>query len=174
MARPARTEHIAPVLAEKVSADLPETQEAAPAIALPELGINDDIARIRALREKQPFGAFDRKLDLPPIEGYKCHWFNDKPGRIDAAKRAGWAHILDETGQPKSQVVNSGGLKGYAMKIPQQFWDEDQARQNAKAEAALAAVKKKPAGIPGKSQATDQGAFYTPNASGEAAIITRS
>ena len=59
------------------------------------LNLDEDIARIRALREGQPFGAFDQKMTLKPIEGYKLHWFNDKPGRIETALRAGWTHIID-------------------------------------------------------------------------------
>lgn len=138
------------------------------------IDLNDDIARITALREANPFGAFDQKMKLAPVEGYKLHWFNDKPGRVDTALRSGWTHINDNDGKPKVLIVDSGGLKAYAMKIPEQFWIEDQARQSAKAEAALAAVKKKPTGSPGQTKANDQGAFYTPNASGDAVTITRS
>jgi len=140
------------------------------------LTLNDDIERIKALRDANPFGAFDNKLAYPPIEGYKQHWFNDKPGRIDVALRAGWAYVYDADMKPKSMVVDSGGLKAYLLKIPEQFWVEDQARQNAKAEQALAAVKKKPTGASGAGgpKPSDQGAFYTPNPSGDAATITRS
>jgi len=159
-----------PVTAVDVPADAPAVAEASG------LDLNDDIARIAALRARNPFGAFDRKLDLVPIPGYKLHWFNDKPGRIERALSAGWTYILDDAGKPKSQIVDSGGLKSYAMKIPEQFWEEDQRREQAKAASALAAVKKKPTGqSPGQTtQASDAGAFYTPNASGEAAVISRS
>ena len=135
--------------------------------------MNEDIERIRALRAKQPFGAFDKKLDLPPIRGYKQHWFNDKPGRIERAMSAGWTHVLDETGKPKSLIVDSGGLRAYALKIPEEFWMEDVKRSDAKAQAQLAAVKKKPNQSGQPISATDQGAFYTPHASGEAAEMTR-
>lgn len=149
---------------------------AAPAADVATLNLDEDIARIRALREGQPFGAFDQKMTLKPIEGYKLHWFNDKPGRIETALRAGWTHIIDpRDGKPRMLIVDSGGLKAYAMKIPEQFWAEDQARQQQRAEAALAAVKKKPTGQTGAGgPSKDQGAFYTPNASGDAATIIRS
>jgi hypothetical protein len=139
------------------------------------LNLEDDIARIQALREANPFGAFDQKMKLSPIEGYKLHWFNDKPGRIETAIRAGWTHIHDRAGKPLTLIVDSGGLRAYAMKIPEQFWAEDQARQQARADAALAAVKKKPTGTTGTGgPSKDQGAFYTPNPSGDAATISRS
>jgi hypothetical protein len=153
---------------------VPETP-APVAVEASGLDLSDDIARIAAMRAQSPFGAFDRKLDLAPIEGYKLHWFNDKPGRIERALSAGWTYILNDAGKPKSQIVDSGGLKSFAMKIPEQFWAEDQRREQGKAEAALSAVKKKPTGqVPGQNQANDAGNFYTPNASGEAAVISRS
>lgn len=136
------------------------------------LDLQDDIARIQALRESQPFGAFDRKLAFPPIQGYKQHWFNDKPGRVDIALRAGWAYVNDKDGKPKSIIVDSGGLKAYLLKIPEQFWAEDQARQQAKADAALAAVKKKP-DQSGAAKPSDKGAFYVPDGKTDAATITR-
>jgi len=137
------------------------------------LDLDEDIARIRAMRDANPFGAYDQKMKLAPIQGYKLHWFNDKPGRVETAKRAGWTPILDHEGKPVVLTVDGNGLKAYAMKIPEQFWAEDQARQNAKAEAALAAVKKKPAGAPGQVQASDKGAFYVPEGRDGAATITR-
>lgn len=156
----------APVaVAENVTADS--------AIAAASLSPEDDIARVRALRAKQPFGAFDKKLDLAPIKGYKQHWFNDKPGRVERALSAGWTHVLDENGKPKTMIVDSGGLRAYALKIPEEFWLEDVKRSEAKAQAQLAAVKKKPSQSGQPIQASDQGAFYTPHASGEAAEVTR-
>lgn len=171
MVKPAPTEKTVPqtdpVLATPATPATLDAQADAP------LNLEDDIARIRAARESQPFGAFDQKMTLPPIEGYHSHWFNDKPGRVDIAKRAGWTHINNPDGTPRMLVVDSGGLKAYAMKIPQQFWDEDQARQQAKADAALAAVKKKPdaAGIPIKP--SDKGTFYTPEGKADAATFSR-
>jgi len=145
----------------------------APAVSNDALVLNEDIERIRALRAKQPFGAFDKKLDLPPIRGYKQHWFNDKPGRIERAMSAGWTHVLDETGKPKTLIADSGGLRAYALKIPEEFWAEDVKRSEAKAKAALDAVKKKPSQSGQPIAAKDQGAFYTPHASGDAAEMTR-
>lgn len=176
MGRPTNAEIEARRLAAGEDSPTPQaTALAAPmgAIAEAPLNLEDDIARIRALRDENPFGTFDQKMKLSPIQGYKLHWFNDKPGRVDMAMRAGWAYIMDNDGKPRTLIVDSGGLKAYAMKIPEQFWAEDQARQNAKAESALAAVKKKPTGAPGMAKPSDQGAFYTPDGKTDAATITR-
>lgn len=143
-----------------------------PAIANASLSIDADRERIRRLREKQPFGAFDKKLDLPPIQGYKLHWFNDRPGRVERALSAGWTHILDETGKPKTQIVGGDGLKAYALKIPEEFWLQDVKRNEQRAQAQLAAVKKKPSQSGQAVQANDRVAFYTPNESGEAVSET--
>jgi len=138
------------------------------------LSLNDDVARIAAMRKRQPFGSYDRKLDLQPIEGYKQHWFVAKPGRLERALAAGWTYILDDEGKPRSMVGGSDGVRQYAMKIPMQFWLEDQARSDSRAKTALDAVKKqKPSGqgVPGAS-AVDGDKFYTPD--GKASAVTSS
>jgi hypothetical protein len=76
-------------------------------------------------------------------DGYKRYWFNDTMGRIDAAKRAGWTHVLDEeanTSDVKAQSEsqfgsaicqvtnrdpNASSHKSYLMEIPIDFFNED-------------------------------------------------
>lgn len=153
----------------------PEPIRETAAIDATNLSIADDVARINAMRAQMPFGSFDRKLAFPPIEGYAQHWFNDKPGRIDMALRAGWTHVADVGGKPRYLIGSGDGMRMYLLKIPQQFRDEDAAREQAKAATALNAVKKKPTGqTAGGESKPEPGAFYTPNASGDAATITRS
>lgn len=168
MAPRARTEPATPSIVEAT----PGSDAVSNITSVP-LDLNDDIARIEALRAENAFGQFESKLRYPPIEGYAQHWFNDKPGRIDAALRAGWTHVNDRDGKPKKLVVDSGGLIGYLLKIPEQFREEDKAREQAKATAALNAVKKKPDLSGAPIQANDRGAFYTPEGKTDAATITR-
>lgn len=138
------------------------------------ININEDIARIAKMREKMPFGSFDRKLDLPPIEGYKQHWFVAKPGRIERALGAGWTYVLDDEGKPRSQVAGSDGIRQYAMKIPMQFWLEDVARSDKKAQDALNAVKKKSVGQnPMGASPADAEKFYTPDGRQDAVSLSR-
>lgn len=83
-----------------------------------------------AFETRQPFGSFVQKLASPPIAGMHQHWFNDEPGRIDTAKAAGYTHVLDALGKPKSRVVDkTTGMLGYLMKTPQEWYDHDMAEQ---------------------------------------------
>ena len=83
-------------------------------------------------KKRVPFGSTQLKLDLPLRPGFHRHWFNDAPGRIDRARDAGYTHILDErTKEPMRRIVSAaaggGGTWAYAMEIPQEFYNEDQA-----------------------------------------------
>ena len=101
--------------------------DAAPADALtPQAG--DDSPRTQRVRV--PFGGSEFKMTATAQPGYHLHWFNDRPGRIDRAKLAGYEHILDAKGQPISMVVDTqpgvgGGMLAYAMEIPNEFWVAD-------------------------------------------------
>lgn len=78
---------------------------------------------------RKPFGTVESKLAWPPIPGFELRWFNDSPGRIERAKEAGYEHVLNDKGQPVTQTVGvaerGGGLSGFLMKIPKEFYDAD-------------------------------------------------
>lgn len=127
--------------------------------------LNKDIARIRKLRK--PFGAFSQKLAIDERPGYKRHWFNDSPGRIDQAKANGWEHVKDKQGRPVQIVVGTGRDKGallaYAMELPKVFWDQDMAARHAEAKARMDGIKKNPfPSAPGSAKASDRDKFYSP------------
>ena len=82
------------------------------------------------------------------IPGYHMHIFNDTAGRIEEALSTGYEFVSpDEIGGTASGVVSrntdlgdkvrflvgaaegGGGLYAYLMKIPQEWYDEDQAEQ---------------------------------------------
>lgn len=84
------------------------------------------------LAGRTPFGTRELKLDVEPIPGYVQRWFNDTPGRIERAKRAGYEHVLEREGrddEPKSRSVGTseggGGIRAYLMKIPEEFYNAD-------------------------------------------------
>ncbi len=87
-----------------------------------------DIARRRA--NAPPVGS--TKMAIPQRVGWVRRWFNDSPGRIYQKQQKGWNICKNpETGENWMQVVNNavtevGGLKGYVMEIPLQFFQEDQ------------------------------------------------
>lgn len=126
----------------------------------------EEIARIKAMR--QPFGTLQQKLALPEIPGYKTHWFNDSPGRVEQAEASGWAFRAGKNGQPLKRVVgtgrDNGALYAFAMKLPLVFWAEDEARRDQAAARQLHEVKKKPfSAAAGTAKPSDQGKFYSPN-----------
>lgn len=123
-----------------------------------------DIERIKNLRK--PFGAFTQKLALPAREGYKRHWFNDEPGRVDEAVSNGWAHVKDKEDKPVRRVVGTGRDKGalhaYAMEIPKVFWDQDMQARHDAAQARIDEIKKNPfLSKPGHADKSDAGKFYS-------------
>jgi len=95
---------------------------------------------------RKPFGRQEAKLKLPPCPGYAQRWFNDTPGRIERALEAGYEHINDRDGKPIKRSVGTaergGGLTAYAMKIPQDWFDEDfAAKQEANDETDRAILR---------------------------------
>jgi hypothetical protein len=89
----------------------------------------------RRRRERKPFGAMEQKLQFPERPGYHRHWFNDEPGRLLRAKEAGYDQVVDDRGQPVSTVVGisrgGGPLTAYLHEIPQDWYEEDMAAQEA-------------------------------------------
>jgi hypothetical protein len=115
-------------------------------------------------------GVLRQKLALPEIPGYWIHWFNDTAGRVDQAISAGFSHVKDQEGKPRSLVVGVGRdgkpLVAYAMKIPAVFHEEDMAMRHAEADAKVAAVKRNPfMARPGEATRADAQRFYTPESS---------
>ena len=97
--------------------------------------------RTEVLVERQPFGALEQELAYAPRPGYRRYWFNDKPGRIRRALRAGYAHVIDpDTGDSVSRItdrVDGRGQSSYLMEIPIQWYQQDMAKQAAVLEQRL-------------------------------------
>lgn len=104
--------------------------------------VRNEADRERAPRKRIGFGGFRSKLDVPnQIPGYHLHIFNDEGNRIAEAQAAGYTFVRpSEVGvQPKqgddisdervSWLVGTddGGrpIRGYLMKIEQEYWEED-------------------------------------------------
>ncbi len=100
----------------------------------------------RAPRDRVPFGIVEQQLAWPPIPGFHLHWFNDEPGRVDRAKRAGYEHVAEEkTGEPVKRVVGRGdrgdGKQAFLMKIPEQWYLEDKNAAERKVDQDLANIR---------------------------------
>ena len=110
---------------------------------------------------RKPFGSMEQNLAWEPIPGYRLYWFNDTPGRIARAKEAGYEHVQDDRGQPVCRNVgrgdaNSGGMNGYLMKIPLEWYYDDMGRAQEALDKRLADIKA------GRHGATDGQNQYVP------------
>lgn len=83
---------------------------------------------------RKPFGAMNLKLAYSQREGFHRHWFNDTAGRVGQAQEAGYEHVI-ANGKPVSKVVGTaeggGPLHALLMEIPEEWYNEDMAQQQA-------------------------------------------
>ncbi len=98
----------------------------------------------------EPIGSQEQQLAWPTRPGYRRYWFNDRPGRISRAIRAGYAHVIDEdTGgnvSKNTDTVDGRGRSSYLMETPIEWYQEDMARQAADLEARLNDIRQGQAG----------------------------
>ncbi len=88
--------------------------------------------RVLERRQRVNIAGRDKRLTLPERSGYVRRWFNDEPNRVASAEARDWTHIMDGEEQKSMLVgVDREGkpLKAYAMEIPKEFYDDDQARK---------------------------------------------
>ena len=85
---------------------------------------------------RQPMGAtlnleFQGLCEDP---NYHYRVFDDKPGRIEQAKRGWWEHVKDHEG---NNAGRAGVNRQYLMKIEKKYWDEDQKLKQTKISGML-------------------------------------
>lgn len=126
--------------------------------AVPPLGGPDQ--PMRAPRPRRPFGLNENKFEFPERPGFHNHIFNDSPGRIERAKEAGYAHVLDRDGKPVKLIVDKGndghGMNGYLMEIPREWYEEDMGRIQAESDKVDQAILR--GRRPGRNDGELQGA----------------
>ena len=111
-------------------------------------------------RNRGAFNGTRGKLQVgKQIQGYHLYFFNDEPGRIQAALDAGWEFVSpDEVGYASTNVTNrnvdlgdrvsviggkddrGNGVPQVLLKIKQEWWEEDQAdiqKRNDRTDAAI-------------------------------------
>lgn len=105
----------------------------------------DELAAIAARRRGMP-KAGDLQMTVPQRVGWARRWVNDNPGRLQKFLKKGWDFVKSpETGENWVLVVNknissAGGLRGYVMEIPLQFYAEDQEAKQESLDALDAAI----------------------------------
>lgn len=122
-------------------------------------------------RERTPLGAPRPKMGAKPIPGHQQRWVNDDGTRLMDAQNAGYEYVTDERGRKISRPVGSGEngkpMTAHLMKIPDEFYEEDQAAKQAELDKIDNSIKR--GGIKGADQ-QDANGFYVPN---EGINITR-
>lgn len=94
--------------------------------------------------------------------------YKSKPGRIQKFKNAGYVHVQsgegmgdDAAGKPTKlgkqvSVPVGNGETGYLMKIPKEYFDEDQSAKEKSLKETEAAMKRKKEGQYGEGLADDK------------------
>jgi hypothetical protein len=147
----------------------PQMVGQSPDDANPSISQEDRIETQRARRI--PMSVPQARMATPAIPGYHLHWFNDTPGRIIQAQNAGYTFVnMEETHVNSRDVAGSsedfgssdmgtristvvgesadgGAQRAYLMKIPEEFFQEDQKAlesRNAAIDQAMRAGKQNP------------------------------
>lgn len=80
-----------------------------------------------------PMGTRQLRLASEQRPGFYRRWLNDVPGRIERARRAGYAHVMDGQNKPISTPAGTGeqggGMRAYLMELPIALRDEDLAEK---------------------------------------------
>lgn len=118
-------------------------------------------------RKRVPMSVPQPKLSVPDVPGYHLHWMLGTPDRLEQAKRAGYSFVAPEEvdvanvglgsgpdgngstdlGSLVTHVAGGGAASnGQAtrlvlMKIPLQFWEEDQKLLEAQSDKLAAALQ---------------------------------
>lgn len=143
----------------------------------------------RRERQRGVFNGTNKKLDvITQIPGYHLHILNDSPGRIDRAVAGGYEFVMQgevALGESNKVVDSNSAVDGkirfivgttdqneplyaYLMKIPQEWYDEDQAEIAAQIAAKEAPIRN------GKGLQADMvGESYVPDGRKQAVIMKR-
>jgi hypothetical protein len=143
--------------------------------------------RQKAGRERIPMSLPQQKLAVPEMSGYHLHWMLGKADRIAQAERAGYTFVTkdevdkntmdlaggDESGHNDlgsrvshiSGTDEAGGqpMRLYLMKLPLEFWLEDQAKFG-KVNENIAAVMRGERGL--QAPGEDNSNRYVPTGDG--------
>lgn len=95
---------------------------------------------------RRPFSSVEYKLAYAAREGFHRHWFNDVGGRVNRALEAGYEHVKDKDGKSVNRVVGvaegGGPLHSFLMEIPEEWYQEDMAREQALINEKEASMKR--------------------------------
>lgn len=144
-------------------------------------------AKAKETKGRIPMSVPEQKLAVPDIPGFHLHWMLGTPQRLQQAEKAGYTFVqqdeveLNTVGladNPMSDghngldsrvsVASGKEMEGsqpqrlYLMKLPEQFWQEDQAKLAQRNEAMAATLR----GDGIKASEGDNAHRYIPNDAG--------
>lgn len=102
------------------------------------MATNTQVKKTPTRNKRTPFGYKVSKLDVAvEIPGYKLRWINDENGRIHEAQEGGYQFVEpSEVGSANTEDTKEKRLVGkqqdgkplfaYLMKLPLEFYEEDQ------------------------------------------------
>jgi hypothetical protein len=95
---------------------------------------------------RRPFSSVELKLAYESRVGFHRHWFNDTNNRINRALEAGYTHVQGKDEKNVSRVVGvaegGGPLHAFLMEIPEEWYQEDIAREQKLIDEKESAIKR--------------------------------
>jgi hypothetical protein len=137
-------------------------------------------------RERIPMSLPQQKLAVPELPGYHLHWMIGRPDRIAQAERAGYTFVTqDEVDMNTTGLADGTDSSGhtdlgsrvshvsgtdergeatrlYLMKLPLEYWEEDQAKL-AQVNENIAATIRGERGIQATGEGMDNSHRYAPD-----------
>lgn len=115
-----------------------------------------EVKESRKREKRRPFGVPVSRLGVSQdIEGFHLRWVNDEPGRLHAAQESGYSFVEpEEVGRESkdgdSRVKELVGVQrnekdpmyAYLMKIPMEWYLEDQEHRNTAQDKFDEAIRK--------------------------------
>lgn len=116
-------------------AGMPETDPNEVLVEMPD-------GSILTRESRRGFGDLQQALAAPERPGFHRHWFNDIPGRLGEAARAGYVQVKGDDGQPLSLVADkTTGMRTYLHEIPIPWYKDDQKKAQDAADAMDAGIR---------------------------------
>lgn len=105
----------------------------------PDLDVTEELReRVRKARENLSLGPIEAAVPAPR-PGFHQHTCNSTPSRLNQMKALGYAHRVDDDGNPVV-VEDRQGKKQYVMELPEQLWKDAQALKKKEALNAAAPI----------------------------------
>jgi hypothetical protein len=95
----------------------------------------DTTVPVRPAKTRKPFGTMEQTMAYATRARFHRHWFNDVKDRISRAQEAGYEHVKNSEGKNVQMMVGTaeggGPMHGFLMEIPEEWYKEDMAAQQA-------------------------------------------